>query len=78
VNPLLALAESLRQAGHEVFALGTKEGLESRLVPHRGFQLLTIPRLPLPRKLSVHALIFPFRLVLATVQVLRILNCSAV
>lgn len=74
VNPLLALAESLQQAGHEVVALGTKEGLESRLVPQRGFQLLTIPRLPLPRKLSVHALTFPFRLVLATVQVLRILR----
>ena len=41
VNPLLALAQLLRAENHEVLALGTKDGLEARLVPERGFQLLT-------------------------------------
>lgn len=74
VNPLLALAENLRNAGHEAIALGTKEGLEARLVPQRGFELLTIARLPLPRKVSLAALAFPIRLVTATLRVLQIIK----
>ena len=61
VNPLLALADQIMaQPGkHKVFALGTVEGLESRLVPARGYQLLTVSRLPMPRKLNGYALKFP-------------------
>lgn len=70
VNPLLALAEQLRTEGHSVLALGTKEGLESRLVPDRGFELLTIARLPFPRRLNLNALAFPLRFFRATLQVL--------
>lgn len=69
VNPLLALAEVLKAEGHEVIALGTKEGLEQKLVPERGFELLTIPRLPLPRKFSPGILTFPFRLLAAALSV---------
>lgn len=74
VNPLLALAESLRKSGHEVFALGTKEGLETRLVPQRGFELLTVPKIPLPRSLSWDTLTFPARLFAATLKVARIIR----
>ncbi len=61
VNPLLSLAdEIMSQAGqHKVWALGTAEGLESRLVPQRGYELLTVPRLPMPRKLNGYLLKFP-------------------
>lgn len=62
VNPLLALADEIvAQPGNIVWALGTEEGLESRLVPERGFELLTIERLPMPRKLNGYAFSFPFR-----------------
>ena len=71
VNPLLALAQLLRAEGHEVLTLGTKEGLEARLVPERGFELLTVARLPLPRKFSLSSLIFPIRLL---VEVFRTLG----
>lgn len=70
VNPLLALAQLLRAEGHEVLALGTKEGLEARLVPERGFELLTVARLPLPRKLSLAAVVFPFRLMIEVFRTL--------
>lgn len=62
VNPLLALAERirLREPEAKVLALGTAEGLESRLVPERGFELLTIAKLPFPRRVSGYALKFPF------------------
>jgi UDP-N-acetylmuramate--alanine ligase len=51
VNPLLAVAEELRSRDPEIriTVLGTEEGLESRLVPERGFTLVPIPRVPLPR-----------------------------
>lgn len=74
VNPLLALAESLRESGHEVFALGTKQGLETRLVPQRGFELLTVEKITLPRKLSLSAITFIPRLLRATFRVVRLLR----
>lgn len=60
VNPLLAVADAIREREPDarVFVLGTKEGLEARLVPERGYELLTIPKLPFPRRLNRHALRF--------------------
>ncbi|MBN9631857.1 MAG: UDP-N-acetylglucosamine--N-acetylmuramyl-(pentapeptide) pyrophosphoryl-undecaprenol N-acetylglucosamine transferase, partial [Actinobacteria bacterium] len=61
VNPLLAVADRLRRddPSAEVVVLGTKEGLESRLVPARGYELATIPKLPFPRRPNAAALRFP-------------------
>ena len=61
VNPLLATADRLRERepDAEVLVLGTAEGLEARLVPDRGYELLTIPRLPFPRRPDGDALRFP-------------------
>lgn len=74
VNPLLALAELLKSEGHEVIALGTKEGLEQKLVPERGFRLEVVPKLPLPRKLSFKAIAFPFRLVISALSVFSLIR----
>ena len=61
VNPLLATADRLREREPDavVLVLGTAEGLEARLVPEHGYELLTIPRLPFPRRLNRAALDFP-------------------
>ena len=61
VNPLLATADRLRERdpGATVLVLGTAEGLEARLVPERGYELLTILRLPFPRRPNGEALRFP-------------------
>ena len=71
VNPLLALAEHIRtiEPKSHVWALGTAEGLETRLVPARGFELLTIARLPFPRKPSLYALKFPLAFAKAVKQI---------
>lgn len=63
VNPLLATADRLRERepGAEVLVLGTAEGLEARLVPARGYELVPIPRLPFPRRPNAEALRFPAR-----------------
>jgi UDP-N-acetylglucosamine--N-acetylmuramyl-(pentapeptide) pyrophosphoryl-undecaprenol N-acetylglucosamine transferase len=63
VNPLLAVADRIvdRDSDAVIFVLGTAEGLESRLVPERGYELLEVPRLPFPRRPNVDALRFPRR-----------------
>jgi UDP-N-acetylglucosamine--N-acetylmuramyl-(pentapeptide) pyrophosphoryl-undecaprenol N-acetylglucosamine transferase len=52
VSPLLALADCLRRRdpATRVTCLGTAEGLESRLVPERGYRFVTIPKVPMPRR----------------------------
>jgi len=71
VNPLLAVADGLaaRDRGDEILVLGTKEGLEARLVPLRGYELLTIERLPFPRRIDAAAVSFPVRFRRAVAQV---------
>lgn len=63
VNPLLAVADSLRErdAKAAVLVLGTAEGLESRLVPARGYELLVVDKVPFPRRPNRQALAFPGR-----------------
>ena len=75
VNPLLAVADRIRQRepGAIVLVLGTKEGLEARLVPQRGYELLTIERLPFPRRPGRAALAFPARFRRAVRQTKRYL-----
>lgn len=70
VNPLLALADAIttRSASDKVVALGTVEGLETRLVPERGYELATIAKLPFPRKINSYALRFPARFAAAVAQ----------
>jgi UDP-N-acetylglucosamine--N-acetylmuramyl-(pentapeptide) pyrophosphoryl-undecaprenol N-acetylglucosamine transferase len=70
VNPLLAVADRLRQRDPSatILVLGTREGLEARLVPDRGYELLTIERLPFPRKPGRAALAFPGRFRRAVAQ----------
>lgn len=74
VNPLLATADALRAAEPEarIIVLGTAEGLESRLVPERGYELVTIPKVPFPRRPNGAALRFPalFRRSVRTVRAL--------
>ncbi|MBP2435993.1 UDP-N-acetylglucosamine--N-acetylmuramyl-(pentapeptide) pyrophosphoryl-undecaprenol N-acetylglucosamine transferase [Microbacterium amylolyticum] len=63
VNPLLAVADGLtaRSTDDEVLVLGTAQGLESRLVPERGYELLIVDKVPFPRRPNADALRFPKR-----------------
>ena len=60
VNPLLAVADMIRvrEPDATVLVLGTSEGLEARLVPARGYELITVPRVPFPRRPNRAALRF--------------------
>lgn len=76
VNPLLAVADGLRarDADADVLVLGTREGLESRLVPLRGYELLTIAKVPFPRRPNRAAAVFPARFLRAVADVRRLIR----
>ncbi|MFI5716640.1 undecaprenyldiphospho-muramoylpentapeptide beta-N-acetylglucosaminyltransferase [Nocardia sp. NPDC051750] len=63
IEPALAVADALHRLapGIRVTALGTQRGLETTLVPERGYPLELIPPVPLPRKPSMDLLRLPGR-----------------
>lgn len=64
VEPAMAVADALTALDPRVriTALGTGRGLETRLVPERGYDLELITPVPLPRKLNTDLLRLPVRL----------------
>lgn len=76
VEPALATADAVLRAepDAQVTMLGTERGLETRLVPERGHELVLIPPVPLPRRLTPELVRVPARVrgaVRATAAVLR-------
>ncbi|HQX35510.1 MAG TPA: UDP-N-acetylglucosamine--N-acetylmuramyl-(pentapeptide) pyrophosphoryl-undecaprenol N-acetylglucosamine transferase [Microbacteriaceae bacterium] len=76
VNPLLAVADGLRAraADDTVLVLGTREGLEARLVPERGYELVFVDKVPFPRRPNKAAAAFPSRFLRAVGQVRAIIR----
>jgi UDP-N-acetylglucosamine--N-acetylmuramyl-(pentapeptide) pyrophosphoryl-undecaprenol N-acetylglucosamine transferase len=64
VEPAMAVADALRAIDPDVriTALGTERGLETRLVPQRGYDLALITPVPLPRKPSADLARLPMRI----------------
>ncbi len=64
VEPAMAVADALRAIDPDVriTALGTERGLETRLVPQRGYDLELITPVPLPRKPSADLARLPWRI----------------
>lgn len=74
IEPALAVAEEMRDRGHHVIALGTTKGLETDLVPARGFDLKLINPVPVPRKPSLELLKLPAKLASTIKQTKDILS----
>jgi UDP-N-acetylglucosamine--N-acetylmuramyl-(pentapeptide) pyrophosphoryl-undecaprenol N-acetylglucosamine transferase len=64
IEPALATADAIRRLdpGAQITALGTVRGLDTRLVPARGYRLELIPPVPLPRRVNGALLRVPARL----------------
>jgi UDP-N-acetylglucosamine--N-acetylmuramyl-(pentapeptide) pyrophosphoryl-undecaprenol N-acetylglucosamine transferase len=64
IYPAMALADALRRADPDIkiTCLGTERGLETRLIPARGYDLELIPPVPLPRSLTPALLSVPGRM----------------
>ena len=74
VEPALATADALAAAGWRPVVLGTAVGLEARLVPARGYELATVPRVPLPRRPGSELASVPLRLRAAISAALAVID----
>ncbi|SDJ14781.1 UDP-N-acetylglucosamine-N-acetylmuramylpentapeptide N-acetylglucosamine transferase [Frankineae bacterium MT45] len=83
IEPAMAVADAVRRLNPDaqVTALGTVRGLDTRLIPARGYPLELIPPVPLPRRLNRDLLATPNRVrkaVRATTDVLRRVEADVV
>ncbi|HEU4363186.1 MAG TPA: undecaprenyldiphospho-muramoylpentapeptide beta-N-acetylglucosaminyltransferase [Mycobacterium sp.] len=76
VEPAMAVADALTALDPDVVitALGTARGLETRLVPERGYRLELITPVPLPRKLNADLVRLPGRVRRAVRQTRAVLE----
>ena len=79
IEPMLALADALRRRADggpdiRITCLGTARGMETRLVPARGYDLRLIPPVPLPRKPTVDLLRVPGRVWRAVAETRALLD----
>ena len=65
IEPAMALADALRRIDPEVriTCLGTERGLETKVIPARGYALDLIPAVPLPRSLTPALLAVPRKMI---------------
>ncbi|MDH3538136.1 MAG: undecaprenyldiphospho-muramoylpentapeptide beta-N-acetylglucosaminyltransferase [Gammaproteobacteria bacterium] len=74
VFPALAVAENLRQRGENIVWLGTRSGIEARVVPAANFAIEWLSVQGLRGKGVLALVIAPFRLLRACWQALRVLR----
>lgn len=74
IYPALAVADCLRERGIPLLWLGTKTGLESKVVPENGYQLLTINISGLRGKGIIRWLTAPLSILMAIVQSILVLS----
>jgi UDP-N-acetylglucosamine--N-acetylmuramyl-(pentapeptide) pyrophosphoryl-undecaprenol N-acetylglucosamine transferase len=74
VFPALAVAGALRERGWKVVWLGTRQGLEARLVPERGYDMEWLRFSGVRGKGLLRLLVLPYALLAALVQSLSILR----
>ncbi|MBE9561492.1 MAG: glycosyltransferase, partial [Proteobacteria bacterium] len=74
VFPALAVAEALKTKKIEVYWLGTRKGLESKVVPKAGIEIKYINIKGLRGKGKLGLLLAPFRIFLAIWQSIRVLR----
>ncbi len=75
IEPALAVADAVLglDPTARITALGTAKGLETTIVPDRGYDLRLIPPAPLPRKVGAELARTPFRLMRAVVAARKVL-----
>jgi len=80
VEPALNVADALRRKvpSIAITVLGGERGLESTLVPARGYELVTVPSVPMPRRPGRDLVALPSRLRRSVRETSRILRERAV
>lgn len=74
INPALAVAEILKQQGHEILFVGAEGKMEMERVPRAGFKIEGLPVAGLQRKLTLSNLKVPFKLLKSLSRARSIIN----
>ncbi len=79
IEPAMALADALRLIDPEVriTCLGTERGLETKVIPARGYALDLIPAVPLPRSLTPALFAVPGKMIGAVGAAVDVLDRAA-
>ena len=79
IEPAMALADALRLIDPQVriTCLGTERGLETKVIPARGYALDLIPAVPLPRSLTPALLAVPGKMIGAVGAAADVLDRAA-
>lgn len=74
--PAIAIADEIRklQPGAEILFIGTKNKIEARVVPQKGYNFQTIWISGFQRSLQIQNLLFPIKVIVAMFQSLNILR----
>lgn len=81
ISPMLAIADAIVRTRPQarILTVGTASGMETTLVPAAGYELATIPRVPMPRRPTGDLLRLPSRLsgaINASERILREVDAS--
>lgn len=78
ISPMLAIADAVKEQrpDAQITALGSPNGLETRLVPDAGYQLELIPKAPMPRSINLDLFKFPFRFIKAVQSAKKVLKST--
>lgn len=76
IEPAMAVADAVAaiDPGARITALGTAKGLETTIVPERGYDLRLIPPAPLPREMGLDLVRTPARLMRSVVATRKVLT----
>ena len=74
IFPALAVANCLRDSGEDIIWMGTRSGLESRLVPAANFPIEWLTIEGVRGKSLVTKAVAPFKLILACLQAIKIIR----
>ena len=74
IQPALTCARTIKKnnSNIDVFFIGTAKGLEQQLISNTGFELNLIPAVPMPRRLGLEIIFFPFKLIQSVLITLKI------
>ncbi len=73
IFPALAVAEEMKKAGFEVFWLGTRTGMEAKLVAEKGYEIEFISISGVRKSGLLRWISLPFRLILACLQSMAVI-----
>lgn len=71
IFPALAIAEELRQQGHDVTFIGNRDGMEARLIPAERYTFHPINAQKFNREFNLRLLMLPFRSIWSVTTALR-------